>query len=211
MHEPIPGLPEELPQGEELRWQGSPNWRSLARHAFHVRKVAIYFAVILVWRLIEAAGDGLRGAELFAAATWPAAFGVVAIGGLMLLAWLNARSTRYTITNRRVVMRFGVALPIAMNLPLKRIEAAALRRSGEHVGSIPLQLVPGTRVSYLVTWPHVRPWCFSRPQPMLREIDDVDAVARILADCWAQAPGTQPAAPATTPSPFGPHEAGLAT
>lgn len=211
MHEPIPGLPEELPQGEELRWQGSPNWRSLARHAFHVRKVAIYFAVILVWRLIEAAGDGLRGAELFAAATWPVAFGVVAIGGLMLLAWLNARSTCYTITNRRVVMRFGVALPIAMNLPLKRIEAAALRRSGEHVGSIPLQLVPGTRVSYLVSWPHVRPWCFSRPQPMLREIDDVDAVARILADCWAQAPGTQPATPATTPSPFGPHEAGLAT
>lgn len=211
MHEPIPGLPEELPQGEELRWQGSPNWRSLARHAFHVRKVAIYFAVILVWRLIEAAGDGLRGPELFAAATWPVAFGVVAIGGLMLLAWLNARSTRYTITNRRVVMRFGVALPIAMNLPLKRIEAAALRRSGEHVGSIPLQLVPGTRVSYLVSWPHVRPWCFSRPQPMLREIDDVDAVARILADCWAQAPGTQPAAPATTSSRFGPHEAGLAT
>lgn len=211
MHEPIPGLPEELPQGEELRWQGSPNWRSLARHAFHVRKVAIYFAAILVWRLIEAAGDGLRGPELFAAATWPVAFGVVAIGGLMLLAWLNARSTRYTITNRRVVMRFGVALPIAMNLPLKRIEAAALSRSGEHVGSIPLQLVPGTRVSYLVSWPHVRPWCFSRPQPMLREIEDVDAVARILADCWAQAPGTQPAAPATTSSRFGPHEAGLAT
>lgn len=211
MHEPVPGLPEALPQGEELRWQGSPNWRSLARHAFHVRKVAAYFAVILVWRLAEAAGDGLRGAELFTAATWPVAFGVVAIGGLMLLAWLNARATRYTITNRRVVMRFGVALPIAMNLPLKTVEAAALRRSGEHVGSIPLQLVPGTRVSYLVTWPHVRPWCFSRPQPMLREIDDVDAVARILADCWAQAPGTQPAAPATTPSPFGPHGAGLAT
>lgn len=209
-YEPVPGLPERLPEGEELRWQGSPNWRSLARHAFHVRKVAGYFGVILVWRLLESASDGLRGAELVAAAAWPVAFGVVAIAVLLLLAWLNARATRYTITTRRVVLRFGVAIPIALNLPLKMIDSAALRRSGTHGGSIPLKLVPGARISYLVAWPHVRPWYFSNPEPMLREIDDAASVARILADCWAQAPGTQ-AAVAADPAPaLGVSPAGLA-
>lgn len=196
-YEPIPGLPDTLPAGEELRWQGRPEWRALARNAFHVRKVTVYFGLILVWRMAEAAADGLRGAELFAAATWPVAFGVLAIGLLLLLAWLNARATCYTITNRRVVLRFGVALPIALNIPLRMIEAASLGRSDARAGSIPMKLVPGARISYMVAWPHVRPWHFSSPEPMLREVADPEAVARILAECWTQSPDTRAA---TTPA-----------
>ena len=33
--EPQNGLPEALPAGERLLWQGSPDWRVLARHGFH--------------------------------------------------------------------------------------------------------------------------------------------------------------------------------
>ncbi len=209
-HEPIPGLPGELPAGEEIRWQGAPEWKALARHAFHVRKVMAYFGVLVAWRLVEAGMDGMRGVELAAAASWPLAFGIAAVGILSLLAWLNARATRYTITSRRVVLRFGVALPIARTLPLRMIESAALRRAGEHAGSIALKLVPTARVSYLVGWPHMRPWSFTRPEPMLRDIPDADAVARILADCWAQAPGTQSVPTPPASRDFAQGAAGLA-
>ena len=34
--EPIPGLPEQLPQGEKILWQGAPKWQSFAKHVFHI-------------------------------------------------------------------------------------------------------------------------------------------------------------------------------
>ena len=43
----VSGLPEPLPAGERMIWQGKPDWRALALRAFHVRKVAIYFGVLL--------------------------------------------------------------------------------------------------------------------------------------------------------------------
>jgi len=39
--DPVKGLPEHLPQGEVMLWQGSPHWQSLALRAFHIRKVAL--------------------------------------------------------------------------------------------------------------------------------------------------------------------------
>ena len=31
------GLPEPLPRGERLLWQGAPDWRVMAREAMHLR------------------------------------------------------------------------------------------------------------------------------------------------------------------------------
>ena len=45
--EAAPGLPSALPAGEHVVWQGAPDWRSLAVQAFHVRKIAVYFAFML--------------------------------------------------------------------------------------------------------------------------------------------------------------------
>jgi hypothetical protein len=45
--EAAPGLPSDLPPGERVVWQGAPDWKRLAIHAFHVRKVALYFALML--------------------------------------------------------------------------------------------------------------------------------------------------------------------
>ena len=39
------GLPEPLPRGEHILWQGSPDWRTLAVQVMHVRTQAFYFAV----------------------------------------------------------------------------------------------------------------------------------------------------------------------
>jgi hypothetical protein len=39
--EKIRGLPADLPRGEELLWQGSPTWKSLAIHTYYVRVVVL--------------------------------------------------------------------------------------------------------------------------------------------------------------------------
>lgn len=178
--EPIRGLPEHLPPGEEMLWQGTPRWTALAQRAFHVRKVAVYFAIILVWRVLADLFAVETTAEVVVGALWILALGVVSIGGLLLLAWAMARSTVYTITSRRLVMRFGVALPMIVNFPFAQIHSAQMKRYRDDSGDIPVILVPSTRASYTILWPHVRPWHFSKPQPMLRAIPDVTKVAEIL-------------------------------
>ena len=57
------GLPERLPDGERLLWQGAPDWRALARQAFHVRGLAIYFGAIVAYCV----GSGVLGGKPLAA------------------------------------------------------------------------------------------------------------------------------------------------
>ncbi len=178
--EPIPGLPEIPPEGERILWQGAPGWLGLARRAFHVRKVAIYFALIFFWFLASKllGGESLvQGAVL---GSWLLALALVAIGLLLLLAWANSRATLYTLTSRRVVMRFGVAVSMTINIPFSQIGSAGLRRYEDGTGDITLSLVGRPRISYLVLWPHVRPWRFGQVEPMLRVVPDAARVADIL-------------------------------
>lgn len=179
--EPIPGLPAELPEGERLLWQGSPSWRSLAIRAFHVRKVAIYFGVLMVWRFASSLADGANvpGALSHAGGLVPVALAAICI--LLLLAYAYARMTIYSITTRRVLMRSGVALPITVNLPFKRIDGAALKIHGDGTGDIPLQLAKDDRIAVMAIWPNMRPWRLSKPEPMLRSLPDASNVADLLA------------------------------
>jgi hypothetical protein len=165
-----------------MLWQGAPRWSALARRAFHIRKVAVYFAIILVWRIFADLSAGETTGEVVVGALWITALALVSIGGLLLLAWAMARSTVYTITTRRLVMRFGVALPMIVNFPFAQIHSAQMKRHRDETGDIPIVLVASTRTSYTVLWPHVRPWHFTKPQPMLRAIPDVARVAGILSD-----------------------------
>ena len=59
--EPQYGLPERLPASEKLLWQGSPDFAAVALQVFHLRKVAIYFALMLAWRGATVLADGGRG------------------------------------------------------------------------------------------------------------------------------------------------------
>lgn len=179
--EPIPGLPEIPPEGERILWQGAPTWGTLARRAFHVRKIILYFSLIFLWYLADKLWTGeesLMGATLLAG--WLIFLAHLAVGLLVLLAWANSRATLYTITNRRGVMRFGVAVSMTINLPFSKIASAGLRRYPDGTGDIPLSLTGRQPVSYLVLWPHVRPWHFSQVEPMLRGVPEADRVAEIL-------------------------------
>jgi hypothetical protein len=184
-HEPVLGLPEPLPVGERMLWQGAPDWRSLAVHALHVRKVAFYFTLLAVWHVIELASGGATLLAALRGALWLVLLGAAAVGVLSLLAWGLARSTVYTITSARVVLRFGIALPMSINLPLRLVETADLLRHADGSADIALTLQHGQRVGYLLTWPHVQPWRLFRVRPMLRGLVTAPDAARAIAGALA--------------------------
>jgi hypothetical protein len=201
--EPVPGFPEALPEDEKILWQGTPAWFQLALTAFRLKEISIYFGLLFSWRLISGVIDGVLVMPATISAAWavaPLAAGAFAI--LALIAWANARSTLYSITNRRVVLRYGVALPTVINIPFKVIAAAAVNKRQDGVGDIPLQLTEGGGLGYIVLWPHARPGHFSRPQPMLRSLPDVEAASSVLAGALqAYAAGTQPTGALATAAP----------
>jgi hypothetical protein len=195
-HEPIPGLPGKLPEGETILWQGAPAWWPLARRAYHVGEIAGYFVVLLAWSAMATYRDGGSAYDIGRAALLVIGLASVATGMLTVIAWGAARTSMYTITNRRVAMRIGIALPICFNLPFAQIEAAGLKLHADGSGDIPLALQGGQRIAYVVLWPHARPWRLSRSEPMLRAVPDARRVAQILGNALAASAG-QPAQPAS--------------
>ena len=179
--EPVRGLPEALPEGEHILWQGSPDpWR-LAVEALCIRWVAGYFLLLAVWR-VGVSSTAVPFPAALAHAVPFAVAGLLACGLIYGLATIQARSAVYTLTNRRVAMRIGAALTMTLNLPYRRIEDADLdlRRGG--TGTLAFSLEGDTQFSYLMTWPHVRPWKMSPTRPALRCIPDAEAVARLFAE-----------------------------
>lgn len=179
--EPIPGLPGLLPKGENIVWQGSPNWRVLARTAFHTRLVAGYFAALTVYAVGNAVWHGVTGLTDLSGVVITLAGAAIGVGLLHLLAWATARATIYTLTDRRIVLRIGIALPKCINLPLGIIGTVDLRQRMENTGDLAIKLTSEQRLGYAALWPHARPWHYSNPQPMLRAVPDIQAVATLLA------------------------------
>ena len=171
------GLPEPLPKGENILWQGAPDYGDLAvrgsyLYSLDAPPMTIFAGVLLV-----------------------AGLGLTALAALGTLAWLTARTTAYTITDQRIVMRIGIVLTLTFNLPFKRIETAGLQLTAKGFGDIPLVLSGGNRIGWLNLWPHVRPWIVAKPQPMLRCVPNAQAVASLFQKAWTEVTG-KPAAQA---------------
>lgn len=188
--EPVPGLPALPPEGEIILWQGSPDWRGLAWRAFHLRELTCYFGALVAAQPVLALVQGMPLAATLLPMAWLSLAGSVAAGLLAGLAYLAARGTVYTITSRRLVLRFGIALPMTINLPFALVGQAGLKLRRGGSGDIPVGLVPGERISYIVLWPHARPWRLARPEPMLRELPEAERAAGILARALAAHAGS---------------------
>lgn len=187
--EAAPGLPEALPPGERVLWQGAPDWRSLAINAFHVRKVAVYFAAILALRATLQFADGLSASDVLVGLLQITPLAIFALACLGFLAWLTSKTALYTITNQRVVMRIGIVLTITFNLPFKSIDSVSLRQISENNADICLAVTRRDHIAYAHLWPHARPWRFTHPEPMLRSVSKGVEVAQLLASAVAEASG----------------------
>jgi hypothetical protein len=199
-NEPVRGLPGHLPAGEYIVWQGSPAWLPIARRVFHAPLVGGYFAVLIGWALIGIADGHRTLAVALPGIGITAGVGAAAVALLAVLGWLSARATIYTITNRRIVLRFGIALPKCVNLPFTQIVSAGLKVHADGSGDVPLA-VKETRLGFIHLWPNVRPWRIGTPEPMLRGLAEPEHVARLLTDALLAAVPGQRGAVAATAAP----------
>jgi hypothetical protein len=193
--EPIRGLPAALPAGERLLWQGAPGWTATAHRVFHIRGVGYYFGAILLWRAASGVYAGQPPHQIAVSMSWLTLLALATLGFLALVSHMIARGTVYTLTSRRIVMRFGMVFPMSVNIPFGIIESAALRTYPDGTGDIPLQLRGDGRIAYPHLWPHARPWAINRPQPMLRGIDGAPAAALLIANALRDSHFTTHATP----------------
>jgi len=184
-NEPVPGLPERLPQGETILWQGAPEWWPFAQRVFRLRLLVLYFAALVIWSIADAAASGGSLATVIAAPLQSLLLAILCIGVLALMGRLAARAALYTVTNRRVVLRIGVALPMTLNIPFALVESAAVKRHGDGTEDIVLTLMRPNRVSWLALWPHLRPFRMARPEPMLRAVAAESGASQALARALA--------------------------
>ena len=183
--EMIAGLPGVLPKGERLLWQGKPEWFSFLNHALHAKWVAAYFAALMVWRYVAEISDGRGVYAAFVSALWLALLGAIVMAILAAFAWATARTTIYSITSKRVVYRFGIALQMAVNVPFNQIDGAGLKTFSDGTGEVTLAIGGTDRLAYLVLWPHARRWRYLSPEPMFRSVADATGVAKILTGALA--------------------------
>jgi Bacterial PH domain len=183
--ERIEGIGEDLPPGEHVLWQGAPGFKRVLFDIYLFGWAAAYFAALFVWRSVLALQEGTSVAALMADNLKLLPLVLLALALLVLLAWLTVKTTIYAITSRRVVMRIGIALSLTINLPFRELDAAAVRTRADGTGDLTLSTGRNAHLAWLNLWPHARPWQLRNPEPMLRGVEQVEEVSRILARALA--------------------------
>nr|WP_281414032.1 photosynthetic complex putative assembly protein PuhB [Rhodoblastus sphagnicola] len=184
-------MPSDIPPGEHILWCGRPDPKSLWRRAYRADWVIIWIAVATAWSFFSTfADEGAQKALLAAGVTL--ALGAAGLAIFGLLAWLSARASLYVITERRLVIKSGVALPIFVNLPFARIVSADVRVFGDKTGDVSVVLAEGQHASYIALWPSARPFRFVDTEPTLRCVPQARAVAETLGRALGAAAGRTP-------------------
>jgi Bacterial PH domain len=183
--EPVPGLPELLPKGERLLWQGAPDTRAMAVDAMRLRPVGAAFTILAFWRAAAGWHDGESIRAIASTVGGTALFATVALAILAVSGILMARGTVYSLTSKRLVIRHGVAMPMAINIPFSKIDSAGLSEGAGGIGNVAFLPHARARASYVALWPHAKPWQVIRPEPMLRCIPDAASVAHLAAQALA--------------------------
>jgi hypothetical protein len=195
--ERIAGIEQPLPPGEHVLWQGQPDTWSLARHAFHVRVLWLYFAVLVAWRAYLDLAVAGNPAAFAAASVLILLLGGTLTLAITALAYISSRTSIYALTDRRLVLRIGVLAPTIINVPFRQIQSVAVRAYRDGTGDFSLGLATGDRIAFLHLWPHARAWRLSRPEPTLRSVPNASAVGVLIRgtiDTWGGGVSSGPSA-----------------
>ena len=197
--EPVEGLPDFLPEGETMVWQGRPTVAAMARRVFFIPHLALYFGLLIAGHTVYRLMEGVSAAQVMGTFVWQAGLAATV---LVLLAWLArsyAASVMYTLTSERLVIRSGVALPMMVNIPIEQITAADMRVYRDGTGDIVLTPVADRKLHWVLLWPNVSAW-YSRPiRPLLRGLAEphraADAFAAVASHHYQVTAGEQVAVP----------------
>jgi hypothetical protein len=197
--EPVEGLPDYLPEGETMVWQGRPTVAAMARRVFFIPHLALYFGLLIAGHTVYRLMEGVSGVQVLGTFVWQAGLAATV---LVLLAWLArsyAASVVYTLTSERLVIRSGVALPMMVNIPIEQITAADMRVYRDGTGDIVLTPVADRKLHWILLWPNVSAW-YTRPiRPLIRGLADphraADAFAAVASQHYQVTAGEQVAVP----------------
>ena len=175
--ERIPRVAHRLPPGERLLWTGQPESRLVARHVFGRKWLIAYLVGMLAWWVARAMGPAPEFAPLF--------LSLLVLCGIPVLVFETfavavARTSRYAITDKRLVLKLGVVFPMTLNIPYRLLASAAIKRFADGSGQIACPLVEGQRIPYIALWPHCRPFRLNQPVPMLIGLEHPEHVAALL-------------------------------
>ncbi len=184
--EPVRGLPEALPAGETLLWQGQPQADGFATRALGLRGLSIYFGALMLLQGAIGFSQGAGLVQVGGGLAISAAIGLVCLGLLWVIGRAAARAAIYTITDKRVVMRVGIALPMVVNLPFTVIGSVARAIRPDGTEDVVLSIVKPAHVSWIALWPHVRLGSILNPQPVLRALPQESGAAQLLARALAR-------------------------
>jgi hypothetical protein len=155
--------------------------------ALHLRAVLLYWALVAAGFMLAGLFTERGPGDLAADLLWLVVVGVLGAGVLLGLAAAVRRSTTYAVTDRRIVIRLGVALPATFNLPLHTVDSVDLRDLGGGKGDLVFTPAGTDRVGWLLLWPHAKPWAFRNPLPAFRAVPDAAAIGRLVAAAVATA------------------------
>ena len=182
-------LAESLPEDESLIWQGRPEPKAIALRAMYLWYVVAYLLVLVLLRTGFLVMSDAPMSEWSALLAWQLLASLFIVGIILGLAVLYGRSTVYTLTNRRLILRTGAAVPIHVNFPLEQIASADLKVFSDGTGDIALKLENSDKLYWLLLWPNVRSWWVRPLQPLLRGLRDFELAASALASAAsAQSP-----------------------
>ena len=89
------------------------------------------------------------------------------------------------------MLKFGVVFPLTINVPLRYVQGASARQFGDRTGQIAVQLDQKEKLAWIVLFPHVRPWTFNNPEPLLRGLKDPVKVGEILREAVLAVPSAE--------------------
>ena len=189
-------LPADIPPGERVLWFGRPEATSLWRRAYRADWVAAWFVVMTAWNFVFGNGRRrrLRRASSRRCARWASG----ARRWRSWRSWLGSapRTTLYVVTERRVVIKTGIALPIFINVPFKQIGSANVGAFATARGDVPVALIKGQRIPYLALWPSARPLRFAKSGTDAALYRQRPSSRRDLGPRLAEASGQAPQPPA---------------
>ena len=191
----IRGVPHPLPAGEHLLWEGAPAADAVAPPVFHRRALAVYFAVIITWWMVSTT-QAFGSSAFLAGLAIRVGLSAIALGVIEVLSRVTARTAWYAVTNRRIVLKLGMVVPMSINLPFSRVQSVGVAMFRDGTGQVLLTLQKADRLAYIALWPHCRVFHINQPQPLLRGLRDAQAVGALLAAAVEAA--AAPGAPAAT-------------
>ena len=178
-------LPDEvgrsIPKGERVCWTGKPNWISFGFHAFGIKYILIYFIVSAFYAISQIELVFSFKAFIGEYISFVVS-GMIASLILFMLSYFSAQHTYYVITEKRLVIRTGIALVFLLNVPLKNVISIDKQSLFYGYGNLSFKPQSKKRIPYFSCWPSVRRGSFLNPVPTFRSIANIEQIGKIVGD-----------------------------